>query len=222
MFIFEKVIFQKPEQYFQCQELLTRYDIRSWVNNWPRTTTYFREIKKLLDLEQQLTMKVLGKDWGLGCNISHYMDLFLFLTETTEISELSFRLDELFDSKRSGFKEFYGTMSISIKQKYFLEISDSSKFPQGLRISIYNGTKTVRINENHSKITVKSNIKEISNKIFDEPLQSMTSHIHMQAIFDNSSCLLPSYDKVYEWHAKTLTLFNEALGIKKGEVCPIT
>ena len=50
----------------------------------------------------------------------------------------------------------------------------------------------------------------------------MTSHIHMQAIFDNSSCLLPSYDKVYEWHAKTLTLFNEALGIKKGEVCPIT
>ena len=85
-----------------------------------------------------------------------------------------------------------------------------------------NGKKTFRIDENKGKVTVKSNVKEISNKIFDEPLQSMTSHIHMQSILDKTVCLLPPYEKVYKWHSKILTLFNDALGIKKGGACPIT
>ena len=131
-------------------------------------------------------------------------------------------MDKSFDAKREGYKEFYGTISLYVEQKYFLEISDTLRFPKGLTTNIYSGSNTFIINDNNGKISVESNIKEISNKLFDEPLQSMTSHIHMQAIVNNEPCLLPYYERVYEWHSQIVTMFNDALGIEKGDVCPIT
>ena len=220
--IFEKVIFQIPEQYQKCQKLLDTFDIKAWVNNWPRTTLHYQKIKNLLAFDKQLTMKVLGNDWGIACNLTHYIDLFLYLINQSTIAQPTFYLEKLFDSKRPGFKECYGTFSLAIEEKYFLEISDTPRFPKGLQTNIYNGSNVFKITESNGKILLKSNLEKISNELFDEPLQSMTSHIHMQSILTNSFCLLPAYQTVYEWHSIMVNVLNEAIGIEKGKACPIT
>ena len=58
--IFEKVVFQKPDDYEKMATLLDSHQIDAWINNWPRLAQYNQEIKTRLASSSFLEMEVSG------------------------------------------------------------------------------------------------------------------------------------------------------------------
>ena len=54
--IFEKVVFQKPDDYEKMATLLDSHQIDAWINNWPRLAQYNQEIKTRLASSSFLKM----------------------------------------------------------------------------------------------------------------------------------------------------------------------
>jgi hypothetical protein len=84
-----------------------------WVNHWMRTTEWYNNLKSLIQnsSSQFVKMHVSGKNWGLACNATHYLDL---LTSVSNCSLSHVFTDELdphwFESKRPGYFEVYGSL----------------------------------------------------------------------------------------------------------------
>ena len=84
--IFEKVLFQKVEEYHSVDMLLNRYKTRGWVNCHRRIYPTYQNLKELLFGEELVDMEVVGNGWGLACNSVHFIDLYAYLTSAPLLS----------------------------------------------------------------------------------------------------------------------------------------
>ena len=84
--IFEKVLFQKVEEYHSVDMLLNRYKTRGWVNCPRRIYPTYQNLKELLFGEESVDMEVVGNGWGLACNSVHFIDLYAYLTSAPLLS----------------------------------------------------------------------------------------------------------------------------------------
>ena len=84
--IFEKVLFQKVEEYHCVDMLLNRYKTRGWVNCPRRIYPTYQNLKELLFGEESVDMEVVGNGWGLACNSVHFIDLYAYLTSAPLLS----------------------------------------------------------------------------------------------------------------------------------------
>ncbi len=223
--ILEKVVFQKSVDFKPIQNLLLEKSLKAWVNCARRSYLFYKNLKKELGGEK-ISIIVKGKDWGLACNGIHIIDLFIFLTEQTDIiidtSELK---NIVIDSKRIGFKELKGILKIHTGRGDTLELNDIDKYDGNHKISISNGNIQYDIFE--SKGLVIKNI--LDNKPHEEkisiPFQSeLTGNIVYQILATGKSDLTP-YDECMQYHIPMLDAFNNHISIVTGKtvtVCPIT
>tara|TARA_B110000483_G_scaffold239653_1_gene318588 strand:+ start:48 stop:986 length:939 start_codon:yes stop_codon:yes gene_type:complete len=221
--ILEKVVFQIPSQYRACKKTLKLMKINCWINNWPRTAEYFKEIKKKLLPEEPISMKVYGRSWGIACNASHYIDLFVFFADIEQVNSMHFEIIKKFDSKRLGYKEFMGVMRVDQLDSSSLEMIDSEKHGGSIIVEVLQGRNTFKISEKNYKVFLESNVQGFEESFFKEPLQSETSHININKILKEGDCDLPKFILSYDWHSKMVSSFNSSLGIDPvNGKCPIT
>jgi hypothetical protein len=231
--IFEKVLFQTEREYFEIDSLLKSKKIPTWVNCILRATSFFRELKKLLNKDKYICMKVDGADWGLACNGIHILDLFAFLSGCRDFEFTDIRFDQVIpDFKRPESKEFIGEMVGKNSQGHQLimkcEEGDSVKENQ-------RGVKTIRIENgsNHYTITVymdrvihKSKTKNNETETTEPlPLQSQITHQLIEDIIKSRSCGLPTYSESMGLHLCLIRAFLEHLSKTTGKRvtrCPIT
>lgn len=110
--LFEKVLFQTVEDYEHVQKELTRLGIKAWVNCARRQMDSYQQLKKELEAAKEMYIQVCGSEWGMACNSIHEIDIIEFLSggKETHIENLNL-LPQVYDSKRAGYKEVYGTIS---------------------------------------------------------------------------------------------------------------
>lgn len=117
--IFEKILFDKYEQYGEMKKLLSEKKIKAWVNCSRRTMSFYRNLKDAVK-GQKIQYTVSGSQWGLASNTIHLIDHMALLTNCYDFTiDTTYLNPNLIESKRKGFLELTGTLILHFKDDSF-------------------------------------------------------------------------------------------------------
>lgn len=225
--VFEKVLFQKVEDYHCVKEKLDELGICAWVNCARREWDSYQELKKQIDKCDEFEVHISGGNWGLGCNGIHMLDLVKFLDGTEECKVTKLLLDsEVVDSKRVGYKEVFGTIIGEGKRCKAFSIScyKDSSLPIGIDIIGNNAKYNISESKQLMLYSSAENGWEVVEKKFDIYYQSQLTNKVVDAIRETGDCRLAKYDESMNIHLtyiEPLISYFEEKGLGK-DICPIT
>ena len=225
--IFEKVLFQKEEDYHFVEGKLKELNINAWVNCARREWDSYKRLKKDLDSFNELHISAIGGQWGIGCNAIHILDIIEYISgceiETIDISKLE---NNVFESKRKGFYEFFGTISgVAGKCKnYNISCINNSNLP--FRIEITTEKSRYMIDEANNYMLVSNDASnwKWQKREFMQVYQSQMTGRVIKSIIETGTCNLPDYESSMKLHLKyilPLIDFFKANGMEENK-CPIT
>ena len=224
--ILEKIVFQKPSDFYEIKEIFDRKNIRDWVNLPRRYYNVYRSLK--LKINGNINLFVKGNNWGLGCNSIHFIDLFIFLNNQFEINfNTEFLYNKIYESKRKGYKEFFGELIIkNIKgnQAILSDIKDYDSNENCPLIIIKDNDYEYIIDEQKNTLIQKN-----KNNVFTEdikiPYQSDLTGIIVDDILKSSKSKLPTFDECLKYHVPLIDSFIKHMSLienKEITSCPIT
>lgn len=222
-FIFEKVLFQKQNEYFLVEQMLYDRGIRAWVNCPRRMFSFYKHLKSLLNKNEPLSLTIDGTNWGMACNTIHFIDLFSFLTGSSKIRNFSTSLENNFEySKRQGFYEVFGEtqyidefnnkLRISCKRDNVTDLNVYFKTPS-LEFSLCESTQIINF------------FRGSLSEGFQLEFQSNLTHLNIEEIIKNNDCSLTTYSESKDMHLNFLNIFKKHLEQVTGKNmsgCPIT
>ncbi|MFT6836196.1 MAG: hypothetical protein ACJA0H_002243, partial [Francisellaceae bacterium] len=223
--IFEKVLFQTEKEYEDTEALLTLKNIKAWVNCPRRIFPTYQKIQQLLSIETEISMDMVGSNWGMACNSIHYIDLFSFITNSTDISiDFSQLNKEVTPSKRGGYYEVNGIIKgqDSKGQTFKLVCFESDKIES-----------LVVIASEHFKVTIKETggefiIEENGQVLVTDyhPLfQSQLTHKNLEEIIETSNSSLTNFRDSSRLHIPFISGIKQHIELALGKslsCCPIT
>ncbi len=223
--ILEKFLFPGVSDYEEIETLLKASGTRCWVNCNMRMFDIYKEIKA--DLIVPVSMAITGSEWNIGSSAIHYLDVFSFLTGTTEI-ELECLLDEnIIPSKRAGYIEFTG----SVRGRYKDSILSMTSFKgplSAVTLLISNPIATYFIREAANTTIFYSSEKnnwEWKQKESTMPYQSQLTNLVVEDLLKNGTCELSEYSHSSKLHTRFLSMiipFVKKITKKEVEECLIT
>ena len=225
--IFEKVLFQKIEDYYYVYLKLMEKGIKSWVNCTRREQNSYIELKKEMDQCSQFTFTVSGGEWGLCCNGIHMMDLMEYMAGNNSyvMDSLALQLP-LKESKRKGFYELYGSLTGSNGRCSFFQITCMKNVTVPVIITILGDKVHAVIDEAGQMmyISQKSDEWNWKSQKFELQYTSEISGEIVKKIIDSGFCNLPDYETAMKTHIKFLNcIFNLfRKNNMEDEICPIT
>lgn len=225
--LFEKVLFQKVEDYEHVGSKLQELNIKAWVNCARRQMDSYQELKKELEAAKEMRISISGGEWGMACNAIHQIDLIEFLSGSSETKVDSMELLPIIaDSKRAGFKEVYGTISgHSGKCKHFsVTCMKDTHVPGVVTISTDIGQYIIVEGKQKMMCMAKDGEYELIEKDFVMPFQSQMTQFVMEDILLTGESRLAKYDVSSRLHLefiKPLIKFFNQNGWENNS-CPIT
>ena len=225
--IFEKVLFQKEEDYHFVQNKLNELNIHAWVNCARREWDSYKSFKTELNEFNELYISAIGGQWGIACNAIHILDLIEYLSgseiENLDISKLE---NKVIESKRKGFYEFFGTISgVSGKCKNFnIACIDESPLPFRIEITTEKSRYMIDEGNNYLLVSNEDSNWQWKRKEFKQVYQSQMTGRIIKSIIDNGTCNLSDYESSMKLHLKyilPLIEFFKANGMEEN-LCPIT
>lgn len=224
--IFEKVLFQKQEDYYSVSKILKDNSIKAWVNCARREYKDYQKLCQILQNER-LDFYMSGAEWGLGCNCIHMLDLFSFLCGSNDIMIRNVNIEkDITSSKRKGFYEIYGNLSgvSSNGDTFFVGCRRNSNLPSEIRLET--DTQRIVINESKRKMVVSSKENDWNEEEFPFEIlyQSQLTATVAKEILEGDGCKLPTYEESASLHLKFIDAINPvfaAAGFEEG-LCPIT
>jgi hypothetical protein len=225
--IFEKVLFQKYEDYDLIESILLKNKIDAWVNCPRRTFPFYKSLKDLF-MGEVVNLNLNGGNWGMGCNSMHFIDLMGYLNSSIIESFDTTRVDSAeIESKRKGFIELTGTLCGKFKNcaQILLESNRDSIVPP--IVDIYSNKIRVVVFEHIKKALVfkESNGWKPVEEVFDFPFQSQLTNHLVSDIISKSSCDLANYSESSSLHKpfiKALILHINSNNKEEYTFCPIT
>ena len=228
--VLEKVLFPYYNDYDEIKILLGKSSTTTFVNHPRRMYPSYQFIKEKLLTDKVCNIQLHGHNWGLACNALHFIDIFIYLTDS-KLSEISIiGLDkQLFDSKRLGYTEFSGTLTGKLENgSVFLISSVNNDTPLAPSISIMNSNEIISIDEIGIKKIKKRNRTDVSEEEFDFNIlyQSGLSNLILEDLLETGNCKLPDYNTAAETHkvfiSSLLPFYNLLNGDIKNRELPIT
>lgn len=219
--ILEKVLFTQLSDYEEIGVLLKKKNVRCWVNCPRRMFGSYSIIKNSIDYTYPIKMEFVGKDWGLCCNAMHFIDVFMYLTQDKTFTINTERIEsKIYESKRPGYKEMYGTLRITTESGDELILSCLSSIDQPAHVDIKNGLNYLALDEISGILIIDGKETKV-----DTPYQSQTTGILADSILRTGFCPLTSYEKSAQYHKvyiqKILEKYNEITG-EDSKTLPIT
>lgn len=224
--ILEKVAFQSTKDFQEISDILSKRNIKAWVNCPRRLYPFFRNLREETILSDSIKISITGKKWGLASNTIHMLDLFAFLSGQTKLTLNISELDtEICKSKRDGYIELTGKIYATTMRGDLLELVDYKKKDVPFQIIIEFRNKRLEIyQEQELIITYQSKIMH-SKETFYMPLQSEMTASVVKSILEKGHSDLSSLSESYNLHCIMLDEFNKYLSAIYGEaikICPIT
>lgn len=206
--ILEKVVFQTFEELDEFKRILDKHKVKAWVNCPRRMYPYYQELKLKLRAEKRMNMIVSGGSWGMGSNAIHMLDVYAYLTGFQECRHDNLKLEErLEDSKRSGYKEFFGELKFITDKGELLLYCDHGNSP--VEIKVITPKEEISIRESDGIVRFQS---ELTNLVVEK-------------IMDFGEADLAHYDESVRYHKIVLGSFLEHINRYSEEEirrCPIT
>jgi hypothetical protein len=222
----EKVVFQQIEDFDEIGRLLKERNVRAWVNCTRRLFGCYGELKKMLENDDKVDMTVSGTNWGMGCNSIHLLDLYKYITDFTNYSYDNTELEaELEDSKRDGYKEFFGKFTI-ITNHGNATFECEKDGDVVMDITFESKSFRVDVNEAAKKMTIFDKASGTSRSAdMDMDFTSNTTNRIVEQIIDGKKCVLVNYDESAFLHRVMLECFLNHMNKFTDEevkLCPIT
>jgi predicted dehydrogenase len=223
--ILEKVVFQKSKDFIHIQNLLIKKGVNAWVNCTRRSYPFYKKIKNEL-VDGNISIKVMGNDWGLACNGIHMIDLLAFLTGQNDFMFNTSEIDKIIvDSKRIGFMELKGMLKIQTSQGDTLVLNDRDKYVENFEISISNDSIQFKIYEGYGLIVKHTSDNKTYEEKIEIPFQSELTGYLVDQILDTGESDLTPYVECMKYHIPMLDAFNDHISTVTGKMvteCPIT
>ena len=207
--LFEKFVFFKKEQFLKTLHILKKKKINVWVNCLRREISIFHKIKRKIKGDFELIYK--SKNWGLGCNSIHFVDLFCFLSNSAKIkinrSDLS---KKIYKSRRKGYMEFKGLIEFKIKNsKLFIQ---DDKINNNKVFKITTNKKVFSFNSKENILT-ELNIKNLNLKKYkcEEPKVSLISYNIIKKIFKKQKVNLVTLKESFLHHKILIDILSSHL-----------
>lgn len=221
--ILEKVLFQKTEDYYDCEKILREENTKCWVNHPRRCFPFYKKLKDKLENVSYMNISISGGAWGLACNGLHFLDLISYLSEETDVEiDTKFLDNEIINTKRKGFIELTGCLNGRLNNTTFSITSLKNKSP--IQISITSDEVNICIDEAEGWFGIKDeNLLCDNEKIIY--FQSELSNILVEDILNKEKCDLPTYQEAMKLHLvfiKNLISFINDRRVEKINYCPIT
>ena len=224
--ILEKIVFQKPSDFYEIKEKLDRKNIRAWVNLPRRSYEVYNCIKSKIN--GNINLFVRGNDWGLACNSIHFVDLFIFLNNQFEINfNTELLYNKIYESKRKGYKEFFGELILKNNtgnQAILSDIKDYDSNKNSPLIIIKDNDYEYIIDEQKNTL-IQKNKNNVYTEDIKIPYQSDLTGIIVDDILKSSKCRLPTFNECLKYHAPLIDSFIKHMSlIENKEIisCPIT
>jgi len=220
--ILEKVLAQNEVEVDKLGSLLQGSE-KAWVNTPYRAMKLYHDVKKEMHLDEPFACEIkAGKTFGIACNSIHYLDLLQWLSGKTIISIDPSGLDsEWVTTKRAGFWDIFGTLSISFSDGSIAIIKGETWEPSIVTINIDTTSESWRICENDGT-AVRGGGLIIRGKI--EYQSEMTAPI-VESILSTGGCNLPEFGESAILHKLLIGAFlshwNKYMP-GKVEMIPIT
>ena len=226
--ILEKVLFQKKNHYIEIDTFLKEFSIPTWVNCWMRTTSLYKQIKSVMNLNDPIQMKIEGSKWGIGSNSIHFIDLFSYFSRCNDFKFVEIQLENIvLDSKRKGYKEFIGRLEGRNSRGDSLELICTNEGDGPYTIKIQNGPEEYFVTFNsldHIDFKSSNGLSSHIGKV-TLPYQSEMTNIWVKDILIKGSCDLPTYSNFLNLHLEVIQVFIDHLKKITGkeiDACPIT
>lgn len=225
--VFEKVLFQKEDDYYFVKKRIDEKGIRAWVNCSRREWDSYKILKEQLATSRELYFSAIGGQWGMGSSTIHMLDLVEFLSgslvENIDVSKLD---NIVYESKRKGLYEFDGTITgyAGRCKNYMITSIHDSTLPFIVEINTENARYIIDEGNNIMKFSNESSDWNWIGKDFKQVYQSKMTGRVVRAIIENGTCNLPDFNTSMELHLKYLSKIREFFNMNgmEGDVCPIT
>lgn len=202
--ILEKVLFQELDSYLRVSDLIKKYKVTTWVNHPRRMFESYKSLKQLLNRDNQKIMQITGGNWGLGCNTLHFIDLFMYLTDSKLHSLDANWLDKnLLPSKRKGFIEYTGCLKGKLDDGSIFQITSLKGEPTPCTITIFEAGTRVFIQETGTpQIYILRRETNFAVEVmpFKMEFQSSLTTKLIEDLFMDNKCNLPTYDLAAQTH----------------------
>lgn len=188
--ILEKVLFTKLDDYDEIEFLLKRKEVRCWVNCPRRMFGSYQLIQKSLSCSEPITMEYKGTPWGLCCNAMHFIDVFMYLTgENTYSLDTTGIEPEIIASKRSGYVEMDGTLSITTPKGSTLTLTSSQALHNTAVVEIKNGLNYISLDESTGILIIDGKTVKVAT-----PFQSQMTGLLADMVLSTGYCPLSPYE----------------------------
>ncbi len=223
--IFEKVLFQTETEYVEVEKQLVANNISAWVNCPRRVFPAYKSLKALLENEASFNLIVKGSNWGLACNGIHFIDLFSYLTGTSDYQCDNSQLSEkIIASKRSGYFEVNGTLQGQDDCGNSFELCCTDEQGIAINVSITTPNFEIVIKETDGELIIKHNGQERKEPYI--PLyQSQLTYLNVEEIVEQGHCSLTSFSESKNIHLPFIRSIKQHLEKslnKHLDACPIT
>lgn len=224
--ILEKVVFQEIDQLNQFEKLIHEKKIKVWINCPRRMFSYYKKLKDKLCSVDKVDMKINGMNWGMACNSIHILDLYQYFTCCKNfLFNNDFLIQNAYDSKRKGYKEFFGEFFIETERG---KISFACKNGNEMYSFIEIETELIKImlfESSMKAIVVNKKTGETYEETIDIQFQSNLTNIAVEQLLDKGDCELTKYEESAVLHKVILQCFLNHIN-KTSEMeeqrCPIT
>jgi predicted dehydrogenase len=194
--VLEKFLFTRLADFAAVETLLQEHGVQCWVNCPRRMFPYYRELSQ--QIEGPVNLRVSGSNWGLACNSIHFLDLHYFLSGNSDLTyevDNSKVIDNIFASKREGYTEFMGTLSLwgSDGSSVIMSCTEEGNVP--LTVNLESASHKLYIHEGGGKMMAGDRADNWDWKWegFKAPYQSQLTAEFVEQIISTGTCELPEY-----------------------------
>lgn len=226
--LLEKFLFPKLSDYARADEIFSKTKTKAWVNCPRRMYPYYQKIYDELNPDSPIIMTVSAARLMVGTHAIHFLDLFSFFTKDQEVDSIDTEglAEEIIESKRVGYIEFKGNLSIrSGNHRFVFQGFDNSTQP--LEVAITQSDRRYRVLEHNGIVQQSLAINDWKWETFDffKPMQSELTNKVLAELVQTGDCHLTKYEDSRGYHKAILnSLMNFIFRLtgKQASMCNIT
>lgn len=226
--IFEKFMFPSIDDYEYVEDLLKKNKINAYVDCPARIYEVYNEIKTECKKSNTFKAYVKGSNWGLACNSIHLVDQIAYMSDadTDKVICTGVLENTVYDSKRIGYKEFYGKIIGSIGDGISFSI-ECDHFNNPLTFECFSDNTYYCVNESERLFTkvLLNKPNDVKTVSIDIPYVSQITNINVDSIIEGETVFLPTFYESKPLHKALLSMFLKQIrdvDNSDTNLCPIT
>lgn len=221
-FILEKIVFNQITHYKNAEKIIQKEQLNVWVNYCFRQYMILSGLNEKVE-KLKIEKYIVSGNFGLACNITHWLDLFTYITGKQILHLDGSHLDNnCIPSKRIGYIEFTGTVQgmaeggipITIIQTRGCKDDTIIKFQES-------DNYYIEINVTNQIYIIKKEDILIKGK-FPIDYQSNITQKYIEDIFNIGVCSIPKFDEISNMSILVLKMFLDKQQLNYNQKCNIT